>query len=129
MNGYVEKAVACKRIPITRYKLDSLIKKGTVRFIETLKLPSRRKTVYVKLSDIEEYLSGIELEYIEVKNIPHQYGMTKNAVRYQIMHGRLRWIRYGTSLHVCKSDFELFQSEKSKIPPKRLEPLHCSVFV
>lgn len=113
MNGYVEKRFAYTRFDLSRYKLKSLIGRGAVRIKETKVLPHKRKIVFVNLSDIEEYLSGADLEYIEVKNVS-RYGITQNAVRYQIHQGRLRWIRHGSRLYVCKKDFEAYLSDKGE---------------
>lgn len=72
---------------------------------------TKRRNFQVRLiciQDIIDAQSERDLRYIYIRNVGGVYGITPNAVRYQIRHHRLRWRRLGTNLQVCVSDLEQF---------------------
>lgn len=110
MNGYLPISEACGKTGTTLYLLTKLIDEGRVRMKETSDITKRRNTQLrlVCIQDIIDAQSEIELRYIDIKSVGDIYGITPNAVRYQIRRHRLRWKRNATCLQVCISDLEQF---------------------
>ena len=110
MNGYLPDNEACEKLGMKLYALNKLIDAGKVRMKETSNLTKRRHSPVrlVCIQDIMDAQSNIELRYIDVKSVGDVYGLTPNAVRYHIMHHRLRWRRQGANLQACADDLDIF---------------------
>lgn len=110
MNGYLPVREACDKTGMTLYFLNKLIDEGKVRMHETSNI-TKRRNLQIRLvctQDIMDAQSGVELRYIDIKSVGDLYGITPNAVQYQIKRNRLRWRRNGMHLQVCVSDLKQF---------------------
>jgi hypothetical protein len=121
MIGYLPINEACGKAEITIYMLNKFIDDGKVRVKETTDISRHRKSRlrYVCLQDIIDAQSGLELSYIDISRVGSIYGITPNAVRYQIKNHRLRWRRNGVHIQPCVSDLDLFVQDTRAKPVGR----------
>ena len=118
MTEYLPPHEACEKAGITLYHLEKLIAHGKVRFQETTDITGKRQAPlrFVCAGDILDAQNGVELSFIDIKNVPEEYGITTSAVRYHIKRGRLRWRRTGLNLQPCKADLDQFVQGAFSLP-------------